>query len=258
MILRDKGRITRILILLELLKGKKKLREIAEEIDITVQGVSEYMRNMEKEGFVKDGEITVRGLEFLSEAIEEMGDFVSEANRIMKKVRVVEAIAGEFIEKGSKVGLFMEDGYIRAYMRKSSSTGIAINTADEGEVVGVTNLRGVLHIDYGKILVFSMPSVEELHDSSNPGDVDTDRIREIIENNRDAKIGVCGALAYVTVKNIASIDFQFSAVNSAVDAYYRGISTILFVSHPMLPHVLATLEERGVKYTFEKIGKKII
>ncbi len=249
MILRDKSKITKVLILLELLKGRKKLREIANEIDITVQGVSEYIRAMEKEGLVKEGSVTLQGLEFLSDAIEEMGDFVAKANGVMKKVKVIEAIAGEDIEEGEEVGLFMENGYIHAYRRESSSKGIALNSAMRGEDVGVTSLRGVLKIDYGKITVYALPPVEE----GGSRAVDRERIRRIIEKRKGEKIGVCGVVAYLAVKDIVEIDFQFSAVNAAIDAHYRGISTMLFVSQSMLPHVLRVLEEKGVPYKLEKL-----
>ena len=249
MILRDKGKITKMLILLELLRGRKKLREIAENIDITVQGVSEYMKIIEKEGLVKDGELTISGLEFLTNALDELGDFVSESNGILKKLQTVEAIAGEKIKKGDKVRLVMENGYIHAYLGEGSSTGTAINSAEKGEDVGVTNLRGFLDIKYGEIKIYIMPSMEE----GGTRRVDREKIKKIVDANKHSKIGVCGVVAYLAVKNIADINFQFSAMNAAVDAHYRGISTVLFVSHSMLPHVLKTLEERGAPYKIEKI-----
>ncbi len=249
MILRDKSKITKVLILLELLKGRKKLREIAKEIDITVQGVSEYIRTMEREGLVKEGSVTLKGLEFLSDAIEEMGDFVAEANSVMKKVKVIEAIAGEDIDEGEEVGLFMEDGYIHAYRRESSSKGIALNSARKGEDLGVTALQGVLRIDYGKVRVFSLPPIE----MGGTRAVNREKLKKVLENRRGEKIGVCGVVAYLAVRDLAKIDFQFSAVNAAVDAHYRGVSTMLFVSQSMLPHALRILEEKGVPYELETL-----
>ena len=248
MILRDKGKITKTLILLELLRGKKKLKEIATDIDITVQGVSEYIRNMEREEYVKGAKVTIQGLKFLSNSLDEMGDFLENANKILKKLQVVEAIAGEEIEEGDAVGLFMEKGYIHAYHRTSSSIGTAMNTAHANEEIGVTNLRGVLNIDYGSIKVCALPSIEEGGTKNIRG-----KIKNILKNNKWEKIGVCGAVAYIALKDIVSIDFEFSAANAAIDAHYRGISSILFVSHTMLPHTLRTLEERGVSYILEKI-----
>ena len=249
MILRDKGKITKMLILLEILRGRKKLREIAEHIDITVQGVSEYIKILEREGLLKDWELTIAGLEFLNNALDELGDFVSESNAVLKKMQVIEAIAGERIEKGEKVKLVMENGYIHAYRGEGNSTGTAMNSADKGEDVGVTELRGVLEIEYGKVKIYAMPSIEE----GGTKKINPRKIEKIIEENKGAKIGVCGVVAYLAVRKIAKIDFQFSAMNAAIDAHYRGISTVLFVSHSMLPHVLKTMEEKGVPYTLEKV-----
>ncbi len=249
MILRDKSKITEMLILLEILKGKRKLREIAEEVNITVQGVSEYMKTLEKEGYVKDGKITHSGWDFLNACIEELGEFVHEANSIMEKRKVVEAIAGEDIEKGESVGLFLENGYLYAYRRSSSSTGIALTSAKRGEDIGVGNLRGILDIDFGKVEIFVMPSVEE----GGSRAVNREKVEKLIQQAEGKKIGVCGVVAYITLHNLGRIDFEFSSANSAVEAAYRGISTLLFVSHEMLPYVVKIMADKGVKYRVRDI-----
>ena len=242
MILRDKSRITEILILLEIMKGKKKLKDIANSVGITIQGVSEYFKILEKEGFVKNGEVTILGLEFLTSSLEEIGKFVQDSNSIIKKISITEAIAGEDIKKGDEVGLFMEHGYLHAYRRKSSSMGIAILTGKNGMDIGVGNLRGVIGIEYGNIEVYAMPPIEE----GGSRKVSVKKVKKIVKGNN--KIGVCGVVAYTVLKKVTDIDFEFSAVNAAIDAYYRGISTQLFVSHEMLPHVLTILSNRGVRY----------
>ncbi|RLF27091.1 MAG: DNA-binding protein [Thermoplasmata archaeon] len=246
-ILRDKGKITEMMILLSLLRGNRKLREIADDIGITVQGVSEYMKILESEGLVKGGKPTPRGLEFLNSAVEEIGDFVHEANRIIGKIKVTEAIAGEKIREGEEVGLFMEGGYLHAYKRESSSIGVAINDAEKGEDVGVKNLRGIMDIDYGKIDVYVMPSIEE----GGSRKVKREKIRELLKDNK--KVGVCGVVAYVVMKDMVDIDFEFGSVYAAIDAAYRGVDTLLFVSHEMLPYALRLISEREVSYEVHSI-----
>ncbi len=249
MILRDKSAITEVFILISLLKGRRKLKEIAEYVGITVQGVSEYMKTLESQGYIKDGEVTLKGFEFITLAIEEIGDFLEDARKIIMHAKTIEAIAGEDIKKGNSVGLFMERGYIHAYKRKSSSMGIAINSAKKGEDIGVINLRGVLDIRYGEIIIYPLPAEED----GGSRAVDLSKVRKILNEHKNFKIGVCGVVAYVVINKIKKADFEYSSANSAIDAYYRGISTILFVSHEMLPHTLKLLSEKGVKYRIEKI-----
>ncbi len=244
--MRDKRSITRTLILLELIQGRRKLREISANIDITMQGVSEYIRAMEKEGLIKDGELTLKGWEFLDRALSELGDFVYSAQNIINKVSTTEAIAGEKINAGEEVGLFMEKGYLHAYRKKSSSTGTAVNSAKPGEAVCVKNLRGILEVQYGKITVYSLPPAEN-------GEVDPERIDGALKNHKNWKIGVAGVVAYLAVKDHASIDFEFSAVNAAIDAHYRGISTVIFSSHEIVPSILDTLNRKGVKYQLKSL-----
>ncbi len=242
MILRDKGRITETLILLSMMRGNRKLKDISVDVGITVQGVSEYMKGLESKGFVKDGAITPEGLEFLYSSLEELGDFIHEANKVIGKIRVTEAIAGEDIEEGEEVGLFMEGGYIHAYKKPSPSTGIAVTSARKGEDIGVANLKGIMDIEQGRITVISLPPVEEGGSRLVP----RDRIAKLLNGNKE-KVGVCGPVAKVTLRDF-KVDFEFGSVKAAIDAAIRGISTILFVSHEMLPYAVKEISESGVKY----------
>ncbi len=247
MILRDKGRITEMLILLSLLKGKQKLREVAKDVGITVQGVSEYMKALESKGYVENGKLTPEGMEFLYASLEEIGDFVHDAGKIIGKIRITEVIAGESIKKGEEVGLFMKDGYIYAFKRDSPSIGTAIMDAKPGEDLGVGNLRGIMNIDYGNIDVFVMPPISR----GGSRVVDIEKIKELVENAE--KIGVVGVVAYVVLSKLARIDFEFGAVHAAIDAYFRGVNTVLFVSHELLPYTLNILAGRDVEYTVRNL-----
>ncbi len=242
-ILRDKARITEMLILLSIMKGRRKLKEVAEDVGITVQGVSEYMKSLESKGMVKDFQITLKGLDFLYSSLEELGDFIHEANRIIGRIRVTEAIAGEDIEEGEEVGLFMEDGYLHAYKRESSSKGVAITSAKAGEDIGVGNLKGIIDIKRGRIIVISLPPVEE----GGSKVVSRERLMEFLSKHDGVKIGICGAVAKALSKDIR-VDFEFASSRAAVDAAFRGISTVLLVSHEMLPYALKTILEGEVDY----------
>ncbi len=246
-VLRDKSKITTMMILLSILKGNRKLKDIASDIGITIQGVSEYLKILESSGFLKDGKVTPKGMEFLYTSLEDIGDFVHEANKIIGKIKIAEAIAGEDIKKGDKVGLFMENGYVYAYKKESSSMGIAAMDAKKGEDLGIKNLKGIMEIDYGKIDVYVMPDISE----GGSRKVSKEKIKKLI--NRYKKTGVCGVVAYITIRDIAKIDFEFAAANSAINAAYRGISTILFVSHEMLPYTLKILEDSGIKYEVRNV-----
>ncbi len=247
MILRDKGSITKTLILLEILQGRRKLKDIAANIDITVQGVSEYIKTMEKDGLLEDGQLTLKGLEFLDRALGELGDFVHSAEKIINKVSVTEAIAGEEIKEGDPVHLTMENGYLHAYRGEGESTGTALNSAREGDAVAVSNLRGILKVKYGKIEVYSLPPVNK-----QKGGLDSE-IKNVLALRKSWKIGVAGVFAYLKVKKHAKIDFEFSAANSAVDAYYRGISSVIFTSHERIASVLETLNRKNVEYSLKSL-----
>ncbi len=249
MILRDKGKITKMLVLLSILKGNRKLKDIADDVGITVQGVSEYMKSLESEGYIKNGKITPSGMEFLYAILEEIGDFVHDVGKLIGKIRVTEAIAGESIRRGDRVGLFMENGYIYAYKRDSPSSGVAIMDAEPGEDVGIKDLQGIMDIEYGEIEVFVMPPISE----GGSRKIDVKRVKALVEGNKDKKIGVFGVVPHVIFEKIGNVDFEFGAVYAAIDAYFRGLSTLLFVSYELLPYTVKLLSDRDVKYVLRNI-----
>ena len=114
-LLRDVREATKLLILKEITSRRhSRLRTIADRLDITVQGVSEYMKMMTKAGLVRnvdgDWRATRKGVEFLQEDFLALKEFVESSVKEMSIVDVAEAIAGDDIDVGEKVGLFMEKG----------------------------------------------------------------------------------------------------------------------------------------------------
>ena len=124
-LLRNLGETTQLLILLETsLRHHAVQRTIAEALGMTVQGVSEYLRAMERDGLVQvvDGEYrpTIEGVRVLHERFRGLRDFVDRASKGLSIIDVTAAIAGNDIERGETVGLFMEGGNLTAYARRES------------------------------------------------------------------------------------------------------------------------------------------
>src|SRR6266581_89751 len=140
-LLRDLRASTRLLFLFEVTTNRHtRLRTIAERLDMTVQGASEYAHGLQKDGLLTlvNGEYraTKRGVDHLHDRFVELRGFVERAGRAMAVVETTEALAGSAVRRGDHLGLFMENGLLVAYSgRTSPSTGIAAHDAAKGELL---------------------------------------------------------------------------------------------------------------------------
>jgi len=246
MIIREKSELTKMLILIELMHGKRKIREIAKTINITVQGVSEYIKIMRREGLVtKDLNLTKKGSNFVHEKAEELRVYVVNLLNELNIINVTEAIAGEDLKENENVGLFMENGYIHAYRKDSKSMGITLSSAKKGEDVGVKDLTGIMDIKMGKIVVCLLPSISE----GGSKMVNMEKVKEKVKEYD--RIGIYGIVPYIALKNAGiKIDFEFAAVRAAQEAAHRGLNTVLFISKDLFKYALPELEtpKQGLSY----------
>lgn len=162
--LRDLKRNTELLILIELVRTPSiKLKDIASNLGVTVQAVSQYIAAMKKEGLLKDQKGSVRATrKGMQIAQEHFVGLKQEIDGILRRIAVIDncvAIAGRKMAKGQKLGLVMEDGMLMAYPgRQASSTGMALESADEGEDVLVGQLEGIVDLELGRLLVVEAPA----------------------------------------------------------------------------------------------------
>ncbi len=239
--IKRKSEMTKMSILIEIMHGKKKIKDIARSVNITIQGVSEYVKLLKKEGYIdRNMNITQSGTEFVYKKIEELRSFVTSVMSDMKIISSTEAIAGEPIKKGERVGLFMENGYIYAYKKQSKSRGVASYDAFPGEDLNIENLEGIIDLTMGRITLVRLPSSREGGSRViNEGD-----IKPLIDSN--IKKGAIGPVALVTLKKFGiSIDFEYGVIRAAQEAAHRGFSSIIFVSSDLFKYAVEELERES-------------
>lgn len=236
--IKKKSEMTKMSILIEIMHNKKKIKDIAKSVNITIQGVSEYIKLLKREGYIdRNMNITPSGTEFVYKKIEELRSFITGVMSDMKIISSTEAIAGEKIRRGDKVGLFMENGYLYAYRRNSRSRGVATQDVMPGEDLNVDELEGIVELDLGKITLVRLPSARDGGSRS----VNQVELRNIIGD--DLKKGAIGPVALVTLKKLgATIDFEFGVVRAAQEAAHRGISTVILVSSDLFKYAVDELE----------------
>jgi putative transcriptional regulator len=255
-VLRDLRLSTELLILMEVIKNPhSKLKAIANKLDITVQGVSEYLRRMKKEGKIQNigGEwrATKSGIEFLHSNFSELKDFVDSKMVELNIIDICAAIAKTPIKKGDEVGLFMENGLLCAYsQRDSKSKGIAESDAQIDEDVAIKDLDGMVSLSPGMMHIVKLPSIREGGSSAVP----IKDVKKIVDKLNPQKIGVLDAVSQAVLKKVQiEPDFEFASMYSAIEAAEKGLNVMILVSSEQIASVVSTIEE-----TNSQIEDKII
>jgi len=264
-VLRDLREATKLLILLEITKHRHtRLKSIAEKLEMTVQGISDYMKIMSGESLVQSigGEYraTKKGVEFLHENFLKLKDFVNSSMKEMSIVDLCVAVAGKDIKEGEEVGLFMEDGYLIAYPGRSSpSKGVALFNAKKGEDVALKDLEGIVELKPGKITIMKIPSIHE----GGTHSLDIAEAKRACNKVKAHKVAVTDALSKVLASKIdLKVDMEFAAVSASLEAAQKGLDILIICSKDSSSEVIAAIEsinaalEDKIQYNVLTLQKK--
>jgi putative transcriptional regulator len=251
-VLQSKRESSRFQILVEIAAHQPNLRqkEVAESLGVTPQAISEYIKELVADGLVTtDGRmrysITKEGVEWLLESAAELKRFARVVmEEIISHVSVWTALAEVDLAEGERVSLEMRKGLL--YANKNSgvdASGIAISDVSAGEDVGVSDLKGLIGLDEGKITVCKVPRVQ-LGGSRR---VDLAALKDLLSDDR--MIGCLGVEALVAIRKAGrKPDVIFGAKESSVEAAYHGISSVIVSVDEQIPGLLNRLESEGLKY----------
>ncbi|HUR61174.1 MAG TPA: winged helix-turn-helix transcriptional regulator [Candidatus Thermoplasmatota archaeon] len=248
--LRDRTLTTRILILAHLeSRPGATLSDVAQALGVTVQAVSAHARSMARAGWMasEDGAYrpTPKGLQALHEGVRSLRDAVAELAAPLDVIQVTSAVARAPIRAGDDVGLFMADGDLEARpARDAPSRGRALSDAKPGGEVIVADLKGMVRLEPGRLVLVSLPAPAE----GGIAQVDRDRLRKrIAATLTPGKVGAHGTGASILARSWSragtlALDFEFAADRAAFNAAERGIDVLLLVTRDRLPEVMQAFE----------------
>lgn len=237
-LLRDIREGTKLLLLRELTARRySRLRELAERLDMTVAGVSEYMKAMDAEGLVQHvgGEYraTRKGVEFLQDRFRVLRSFVESSSREMAIIEEAAALAAEDLREGERVGLFMENGTLAARRRPSPSTGVAATAARRGEVVAVRGLEGIVELRPGRISIVRLPRTK----------VPVEAGRRLLRRVRPDVVAAIDLRAKAYAARLAAKSVvEFAVVAGTIEAAQRGLGVLLLCPEERVAEVVAAIE----------------
>jgi putative transcriptional regulator len=227
--LREKGALTRALILIELLKNKKKLREISFDLKITPQGASNYIKMLDKDGLIdNDLNVTPEGIAFLQRFLANMTNFAERAYDEMGFISSCEAIALEKIKKNDRVFLIMNNGVLSATKkRKSKSSGIAETDGIPGDPIIVKNMEGIIDYKIGDLYILHV----NYKDYSN--EANSRRLRNFIKKNNITFVGTYGVIAKSLTDKLNIVAIPYAPVEACIEAAVKGVNSLLIYSPEM-------------------------
>lgn len=112
-----------------------------------------------------------------------------------------------------------------------------------GEDIGVSDLKGLISLEEGRIIVCKVPRIQ-IGGSRN---VDLDLLRERVSGYE--MVGSLGIEALVALRKIKrEPDVIFGAKQAVIEAAYHGISSVVVSVDEQIPGILERLESEGLKY----------
>jgi putative transcriptional regulator len=251
-VLHSKRESSRFQILVEIAAHQPILRqkEVAERLGVTTQAISDYVRDLVADGLVtSDGRtrysVTNKGIEWLLDVASELKRYARRVmEEVIENVSVWTAIAEIDLVEGEPVSLEMRGGLLYANKKEGiNSSGITISDAIAGEDVGVSDLKGLISLEKGKIVVCKILSVQ----AGGSRKVNSELLKSKIFG--DEMVGALGIEALAALRKAGKEpDVMFGARESVIEAARHGISSVIVSIDELIPDLLDRLESEGLKY----------
>jgi putative transcriptional regulator len=261
-VFRERGELTKFQILYEISKRKSSLRQtiIAERLGLTVQSISENIKQLIKEGYITANEnekssysITLKGISRVKYENDIIRRYLDDVfNSINHYKSVWSAIASEYLKKEELVGLYMDNGLLYAGKKKQNATARTLTSANENEDIGLTNLSGMIEIKTAQVVIISIPTIKE----GGSRVTDLELIKKTYESGlkmwgfdeKFDRVGVLGTVAHsVSFMLSIPIDIEFAITQSTIVAVKKGLNVLIVTVGKMGESIIQKLENNKIK-----------
>lgn len=238
----------KFVILLEIATGDYySITQIAEKVGITKQGVSEYLKKMKEENLIEiiggKYKATMKGIDKIFSYINQIDKYLEEKKKKLNMIKYCSAIADDDIKKGERVYLFMKNGYLYACKkRESTAFATAIENAKKGEDIAITNIRGIIPLNLGKIYIFSLPSVLEGGSKA----INIKNLKQEMDKKikKIDKIGILDIIGKISLEKLGvKYDIEYDVINASIEASQKGLNILLIGSKDEARMAIKKIEE---------------
>ena len=249
-VLRNKNLTTRFQILVEIANAGPAVqqREVAKNLNITPQAVSDYIAQLTKEGLlVAEGRsryrVTNQGVNWIIKTLRELGDYNIFIQRAITNFSICAAIAADDLEKEQKVGLKMKDGLLLATAStKHPASGITITSAKTGEDVGITGIEGIVPLEVGRVTILRVPGIQRGGSKRVNYDIVKQRLAE------SDIVTALGLEALAALRKTKARFQHYGAVAAAIEAAKSGLKPLVVCVDSETADLIARLEKESIAY----------
>jgi putative transcriptional regulator len=251
-VLHNKNLATRFQIMVEIAANQPSIqqKDIAQNIGVTSQAVSDYISKLEKEGWItSEGRsryhITKEGINWMLKSLRQLQQYSVAAERVLTNVTTWAAIAEVDLEKSQPVSLKMKNGLLYASTPdNNSSSGITSEKAKKGEDIGIMDIQGIVKLEIGQITVLEIPTIQ----NGGSRKVDLTKLKKGLA--KDRLTGAIGIEAIVALRRIGiEPNYLYGVAQAATEAAHSGLSFDIVCTGSEAPAVLQKLISENIKYT---------
>jgi putative transcriptional regulator len=251
-ILKSKKLATKFQIMVEIAARQPNIqqKDIAPRLGITSQAVSEYIRELIKDGWLSSQgrsryKVTKEGVDWILQMSRQLHSYAWIVSKVVADISTTTVIADSDLSVGQPVSLYMKDGLLFAsdVISDKGAKGIAITEAEKGQDVGIGNVEGVVKLEPSKVMIGKVPTVQ------NGGSRSTDLVRLEREVKEARLVGALGMEALVALRQIGiKPDYVHGVREATIEAVYCGLSFLAICSEDKVSILVQRLEEENLHY----------
>jgi len=224
-------------------------RDIAERLNLSTQAVSDYVRELLKDGWLaSEGRskyrVTRDGVDWMLKGFREWQSYSDTVLKAIASVSVSAAIADTDISKGQKVGLCMHDGLLFATGDpEAAARGTATSSAKKGDDIGVSDIDGIVPLEVGNVTVLRIPGIQR----GGSKKTDLNRLKKVVRGKQ--LVGAIGIEAIVVLRK-AGVEpaCMYGVKEAVVEAARSGISPAVVCVDDDTSALLRILEAKNIEY----------
>jgi putative transcriptional regulator len=258
-ILRNKNQATRLQIMTEIASGGPHIqqREIARKVDVTPQAVSEYIGQLQKDGFITQDDhslyhITNMGVNWIIKTLKELKEYSDFIVKSVTNISVCAAIAETDLSEDQRVTLKMKNGLLYAGIwQGQGAAGRTITGAAAGQDAGIKDIEGIVELEIGKVCILKIPGIK------NGGSSQVDPAGLKMHAEKAGFIGAIGIEALAALKRTrARNTYLFGVKEAAIEATQHGLCPVVVCVEDEISGLIKKLEENSISYDLVDLKKR--
>jgi putative transcriptional regulator len=259
-ILKSKNLATKFQIMVEVAAHQPNIqqKDIAQGLGITSQAVSEYTRDLIKDGWLSSEgrsryKVTKEGVDWILQMSRQLHSYAWFVSKAVADISTTTAVADSDLSVGQPASLYMKDGLLFAsrVTRGKGARGITVTAARKGQDVGIRNVEGVIKLEPAKVIIGKVPNVQD------GGSQSADLVRLKREAKEAKLVGALGTEALVALRQIGvKTDYVHGVREAAIEAAYCGLPFLVVCSEDKAPIMAQRLEEENLNYEIVDLRKE--